>query len=229
VCVLVLSVLSSYLPSYLVCAFTKRFARLSLTAPPAGSIFCIAIIYNLLRRHPVCRPLINRTIKTQPNADQAQPVKKGESKAVTEHIAGPMAPVGGGILSSLANLLSARQAAVASGTLADPLNDPEENTSLRLTLPVYQAPPPSQSLLLGRDPYLYEAEDPEDSNAAESSLWEIKSLTEHFSPTVSNLAKVFFTTHAPKKDLEMNKYIEQSYDTVSRTCMHASLWRRERR
>lgn len=208
---------SSYLPSYLVCAFTKRFARLSLTAPPSGSIFCIAIIYNLLRRHPVCRPLINRTIKTQPNAGQAQPVKKGETKAVTERIDGPLAPVNGGILSSLANLLQARQQAVADGTIADPLNDPEENTSLQLTMPVYQAPPPSQSLLIGNDPYRYEEEDPEQSAAADSSLWEIKSLTDHCSPTVANLAKVFFTSHAPKRDLEMNKYIEQSYDTVRHT------------
>ena len=41
-----------------------------------------------------------------------------------------------------------------------------------------------------------------------------QSLCDHFSPTVSNLAKVFFSTHAPKKDLEMNKYIQQSYDTL---------------
>ena len=212
---------SSYLPSYLVCAFVKRFARLSLTAPPAGAIFCIAMVYNLLRRHPVCRPLINRTLKTAPNADQAQPVKKGETRAVTEHIAGPLAPVGGGILASLANLQAARQKAAADGTLADPLNEPDENTALRLTMPVYQSPAPTQTLNEGRDPYLYEMEDPEESQAHDSSLWEIQSLTQHFSPTVSNLAKVFFTTHAPKKDLEMNKYIEQSYETVSNTNMRA--------
>lgn len=205
---------SNYLPSYLVCAFVKRFARLSLTAPPAGAIFCIAIIYNLLRRNPVCRPLINRTLLTAPNAGQAQITKKGETKAATEHIAGPLAPVGGGILNSLANLLQARLKAQADGTLADPLNDAEENTSLQLTLPVYTAPPAEQSVSIGRDPYLYEMEDPEDSNAADSSLWEIKTLTDHVSPTVSNLAKVFFTSHAPKKDLEMNKYIEQSYETL---------------
>ena len=31
---------------------------------------------------------------------------------------------------------------------------------------------------------------------------------------MSNLAKVFFSTHAPKKDLELSKYIAQSYETL---------------
>lgn len=35
-------------------------ARLSLTAPPAGSVILIAMIYNLLKRHPSCMVLIHR-------------------------------------------------------------------------------------------------------------------------------------------------------------------------
>jgi U3 small nucleolar RNA-associated protein 19 len=35
-------------------------ARLSLTAPPAGSVILIAMIYNLLKRHPSCMALIHR-------------------------------------------------------------------------------------------------------------------------------------------------------------------------
>lgn len=42
----------------------------------------------------------------------------------------------------------------------------------------------------------------------------LQALCDHFSPTVSNLAKVFFSTHAPKKDLELSKYIAQSYETL---------------
>ena len=171
---------SSYLPSYLVCAFAKRFARLSLTAPPAGAIFCVAMIYNLLRRHPVCRPLINKLLKDLPANNKAQVIAAAAPALAAEagEKLAPTAPtVGGGILSSLSNLLSARTHAVATGTLADPLADHDDNDVLRLTLPIYKAPPPAHSLLLGNDPYRYEEDDPELSRASDSSLWEIKVST----------------------------------------------------
>ncbi|KAJ3295884.1 hypothetical protein HK104_002224 [Borealophlyctis nickersoniae] len=50
---------SSQLPSYLVAAFIKRMSRLSLTAPPAGILILIPLIYNLLKRHPSCIRLIH--------------------------------------------------------------------------------------------------------------------------------------------------------------------------
>ncbi len=229
---------SSYVPSYLVTAFAKRFARLALTAPPAGAIFCIAVIYNLLRRHPVCRPLINRALKdlSMAAAGAVVPGKKGaptapaQPAALSAADAEPLllgapvvAKVNSGVLSSLSSLLSARVAAVASGSLADPLSSAEENSVLRLTLPLYQSPALSHDLLRGNDPFRDEEEEPALSRASESSLWEIKSLTEHYSPTVANLAKVFFTTHAPKKDLEMDKYISQSYETVRSANRHSEL------
>ena len=40
---------SGLLPAYTAAAFAKRFARLALTAPPAGAIVCIAFIHNLVR------------------------------------------------------------------------------------------------------------------------------------------------------------------------------------
>ena len=55
-----LCLLSSHLPAYLVAAFLKRLARLSLTAPPTGTLFVIPLIYNMLKRHPQCEPLIQR-------------------------------------------------------------------------------------------------------------------------------------------------------------------------
>ncbi|RKO90745.1 CBF/Mak21 family-domain-containing protein, partial [Blyttiomyces helicus] len=48
------------LPTYLVAAFIKRLARLSLTAPPSGIVIIIPFIYNLLKRHPACVVLIHR-------------------------------------------------------------------------------------------------------------------------------------------------------------------------
>ncbi|XP_034048324.1 nucleolar complex protein 4 homolog [Thalassophryne amazonica] len=51
---------SSHLPVYLVAAFTKRLARLALTAPPTALLFILPFICNLIRRHPSCRVLIHR-------------------------------------------------------------------------------------------------------------------------------------------------------------------------
>ena len=35
-------------------------ARLTLTAPVYGCVICCQIIYNLLKRHPVCKALIHK-------------------------------------------------------------------------------------------------------------------------------------------------------------------------
>ncbi|XP_033747229.1 LOW QUALITY PROTEIN: nucleolar complex protein 4 homolog B-like [Pecten maximus] len=52
---------STHLPAYLVGAFAKRLARISLTAPPSGLTVSIPFIYNLIHRHPNCRILLHRT------------------------------------------------------------------------------------------------------------------------------------------------------------------------
>jgi U3 small nucleolar RNA-associated protein 19 len=57
---------SSYLPSSLVAAFIKKLCRLALTAPVDGCMSALALVYNLLARHPVCIELIHRTPKDQP-------------------------------------------------------------------------------------------------------------------------------------------------------------------
>ncbi|KAJ2698136.1 Maturation and nuclear export of 40S ribosomal subunits interacting protein [Coemansia sp. IMI 209128] len=51
---------SSHLPAYLVAAFIKRLARLSISATPAGAVTAIPVIYNLLKAHPSCMVLIHR-------------------------------------------------------------------------------------------------------------------------------------------------------------------------
>lgn len=52
---------SSHLPAYLVAAFAKRLARLSLRAPAGASVFLIPQVYNLICRHKECLQLIHRT------------------------------------------------------------------------------------------------------------------------------------------------------------------------
>lgn len=51
---------SPLVPAYTAAAFIKRFARLSLRAPPAGAAVCLGFIHNLLRRHPATNQLRHR-------------------------------------------------------------------------------------------------------------------------------------------------------------------------
>ncbi|XP_045173435.2 nucleolar complex protein 4 homolog B-like [Mercenaria mercenaria] len=51
---------STHLPSYLVAAFAKRLARISLVAPPSGLLVSVPFIFNLIIRHPNCKSLIHR-------------------------------------------------------------------------------------------------------------------------------------------------------------------------
>ena len=51
---------SSLVPAYTVAAFVKRFARISVTAPPMGAVVCTAFVHNLLRRHPSCTCMLHR-------------------------------------------------------------------------------------------------------------------------------------------------------------------------
>lgn len=51
---------STLLPSYLVASFIKKIARLCLHAPPSSIVWALPLIYNLLKRHPACIPLIHR-------------------------------------------------------------------------------------------------------------------------------------------------------------------------
>ncbi|KAK7131347.1 hypothetical protein R3I94_016474 [Phoxinus phoxinus] len=51
---------STHLPVYLVAAFVKRLARLSLTAPPTALLILLPFICNLIRRHPSCKVLIHK-------------------------------------------------------------------------------------------------------------------------------------------------------------------------
>ncbi|KAL0560895.1 hypothetical protein IC582_001312 [Cucumis melo] len=51
---------SPLLPAYLAAAFAKKLSRLSLVVPPSGALVIIALIHNLLRRHPSINCLVHR-------------------------------------------------------------------------------------------------------------------------------------------------------------------------
>ncbi|KAJ8511979.1 hypothetical protein OPV22_002413 [Ensete ventricosum] len=53
---------SSYLPAYLAATFAKKLSRLALSVPPSGALIIIAVIHNLLRRHPAINFLVHQPI-----------------------------------------------------------------------------------------------------------------------------------------------------------------------
>ncbi|CAG8750463.1 1536_t:CDS:2, partial [Acaulospora morrowiae] len=66
------------------------------------------------------------------------------------------------------------------------------------------------------DPYDFNEPDPMKSNAIDSSLWEIKTLQEHYFPSVATLAKIFqdkFTR--PSYDLE--DFLDHTYTSLFET------------
>lgn len=48
------------LPAHLVAAFCKRLCRAALSGPPTGVLFVLALVSNLLRKHPECTCLYDR-------------------------------------------------------------------------------------------------------------------------------------------------------------------------
>ncbi|KAG6519481.1 protein NUCLEOLAR COMPLEX ASSOCIATED 4-like [Zingiber officinale] len=58
---------SSYFPAYLAAAFAKKFSRLALSVPPSGELIIIALIHNLLRRHPSINFLVHQPLGEENN------------------------------------------------------------------------------------------------------------------------------------------------------------------
>mmetsp|Transcript_34966 Transcript_34966/g.56650 ORF Transcript_34966/g.56650 Transcript_34966/m.56650 type:complete len:579 (+) Transcript_34966:2-1738(+) len=53
------------LPAYMVAAFAKRLCRISLKAEVPICIFSLALVFNLLKRHPQCQELVHRVPKEE--------------------------------------------------------------------------------------------------------------------------------------------------------------------
>lgn len=69
---------SPLLPAYLAAAFTKKLSRLSLKVPPSGALIIIALVHNLLRRHPSINCLVHR--------DNSEVINQDLTKPAEEHI-----------------------------------------------------------------------------------------------------------------------------------------------
>jgi len=132
---------SSHLPEYLVAAFAKRIARISLQGPSNSLVMCLEFIQNLLLRH------------------------KG--------------------LGSL-------------------LHSPERED-------------------LRCDPYLEQEEDPAKSKAMESSLWEVKTLSEHLLPQVSSVAKNLLKGIG-EQEADVSKSLETTWQEMMEVELKRKVW-----
>ncbi|KAK9129210.1 hypothetical protein Sjap_009697 [Stephania japonica] len=71
---------SSLLPAYLAAAFTKKLSRLALADPPSGALIIIALIHNLLRRHPS----INFLVQWEVDDEAQDDVSRGEDELIQD-------------------------------------------------------------------------------------------------------------------------------------------------
>lgn len=65
-----------------------------------------------------------------------------------------------------------------------------------------------------QDPYIMDERDPIQSNALESSLWEIASLQQHLIPSVAQAAKIIINP-LPKGEWNLSNYLEINENDVS--------------
>ncbi|KAK6923651.1 CCAAT-binding factor [Dillenia turbinata] len=67
---------SPLLPAYLAAAFTKKLSRLALSVPPSGALIIIALIHNLLRRHPSINHLVHQEYGCAATEDDTKEERK---------------------------------------------------------------------------------------------------------------------------------------------------------
>lgn len=132
---------SSHLPEYLVAAFAKRMARISLQGPSNSLVMCLEFIQNLILRH------------------------KG---------------------------------------LVSLLHNPDRDD-------------------LNSDPFLPEEEDPAASRAMESSLWEVKTLSEHLLPQVSSVAKNLLKG-VGEQEADVSKSLETTWQDMMDVELKRKVW-----
>jgi U3 small nucleolar RNA-associated protein 19 len=154
---------SSGLPAYLLAAFSKRLARLALTASPSGAALGCALVYNLMLQHPTARVLVHRKAKGgEGGGDGGDTTAEGEGGEADDD-----------------------EVAAAAQEDDDEPNDAATAAGDAMT------PEEILAAAMAADPFKAEEDDPERSAALHSSLWEVDQLRKHVCPTVASLASLF--------------------------------------
>lgn len=79
---------SPLLPAYLAAAFTKKLSRLSLVVPPSGSLVIIALVHNLLRRHPSINCLVHQDHSEETNQPANEHTSSNGDAGVVSEVGG---------------------------------------------------------------------------------------------------------------------------------------------
>ncbi|KAF8410639.1 hypothetical protein HHK36_003171 [Tetracentron sinense] len=79
---------SPLLPAYFAASFAKKLSRLALSVPPSGALVIIALIHNLLRRHPSINFLVHRLDEDETDRD-ASSREEGFGENAKESGSGP--------------------------------------------------------------------------------------------------------------------------------------------
>ncbi|XP_024035106.1 uncharacterized protein C1604.06c isoform X3 [Citrus clementina] len=77
---------SPLLPAYLAAAFVKKLSRLSILVPPSGALVIMALIHNLLRRHPSINCLLHREDGNETHNDDSKAEKEIVDAATVANI-----------------------------------------------------------------------------------------------------------------------------------------------
>ena len=160
----------------------------------AGALVCVGFVHNLLRRHPACLVMLDRqdatgdndidrieqnSLNAEPSLDSSMPINQTNGKAVETK---PVSETNGVLPHKETNGAASRkekkrklrtkeiQEMVSDG-IATMKSDEKSGNSLQH--------------LIGADPFLEYEDDPAITRALESSLWELKSLSNHYYNQVS--------------------------------------------
>jgi U3 small nucleolar RNA-associated protein 19 len=96
------------------------------------------------------------------------------------------------------------------------LGDASQHASRCGTALVLEAQP-SAAVSRGFDPFVETEDDPNLCRASESSLWELKTLESHYCPHVARMARVFFSSNAPKTNYAIQEFTQGTYASLFET------------
>ena len=198
---------SAYLPSQYVAAYVKRLSRVALCGGADSGVVLLALVFNLVRRHKGLAALVGRRAEV---VEQRQ----AQMASLTD------------FLVQRQRDLDAQPSAPAASVGADDGLDSEDEatpsagpTSKAGGLTSQQREEGGKGMERGegeftRDPFDALTPELEGTRADESTLWEVRTLTRHYDPTLSGLAALFFAENAPKGDVDVRLYSELSYDAL---------------
>eukprot|EP00485_Elphidium_margaritaceum_P020322 CAMPEP_0202729528 /NCGR_PEP_ID=MMETSP1385-20130828/186179_1 /ASSEMBLY_ACC=CAM_ASM_000861 /TAXON_ID=933848 /ORGANISM="Elphidium margaritaceum" /LENGTH=702 /DNA_ID=CAMNT_0049395793 /DNA_START=15 /DNA_END=2123 /DNA_ORIENTATION=- len=192
---------SDYIPQYLVVAFMKRLSRMSLFAPPHGVIFIVNIVRDLLRKYPAVRFLVDKSRKSNQglmhamkvnaqqkmsNAARQEMKMKMELNADDEGVdeAVDEGKSNQGLMHAMKVNAQQKMSNAARQEMKMKTAENDEGVDEAVDEAVDadgdDGDASAAAVQVGRDPFDYECLDPKQCRANESSLWELKSLINHF-------------------------------------------------